>query len=175
MQVITDAKQEKDFTHMNRILLFTAIVLLAFGLQQCKKSTDTSDFFTPVQVKTQLNLNLPQYIALTSPQGFVYLPEGNKGIVVYHLPQGGYIAFDRTCSYKPGDACSYVTVDRNYSGLRCGTYANDTTSTFTSCCGSKFDLNSGVALEKPASVPLKQYYTSYDEAQKILYISNTPF
>lgn len=175
MPDITDEKQEKDFIYMNRILLFIAIISLSLGLQQCKKNTDTSDFFTPVQVKTQLNLNLPQYITLTSPQGFVYIPEGNKGIVVYALPQGGYIAFDRTCSYNPANACSYVTVDRNYSGLRCGSYANDTTSTFTPCCGSKFDLNSGVALEKPASVPLKQYYTSYDEAQKILYVSSSPF
>lgn len=160
---------------MNRTLFFIAIVSLALTLQQCKKSTDTNDFFNPVQVKTQLNLNLPQYITLFNPQGFVYLPEGNKGIVVYHLPQGGYVAYDRTCSYNPKDACATVTVDRNYSSLRCGKYANDTTSIFTPCCASRFDLNTGIALEKPAQVPLKQYYTSYDEAQRILYISSTPF
>jgi len=176
MPATMDAKQAKDFIHMNKfIITCIAIAALAFTLQQCKKGTDTSDFFTPVQVKTQLNLNLPQYITLQNPQGFVYIPEGNKGIVVYHLPQGGYMAFDRTCSYNPKDACAAVTVDRNYTGLRCGKYANDTTSTFTPCCGSKFDLNSGVAIEKPASVPLKSYYTSYDEAQKILYISSSPF
>jgi nitrite reductase/ring-hydroxylating ferredoxin subunit len=112
---------------------------------------------------------------LQSPQGFVYIPEGNKGIVVFHLPQGGYMAYDRTCSYNPNDACAAVSVDRNYAGLRCGSYANDTTNTFTQCCASKFDLNSGVALEKPASKPLKAYFTSYDEAQKVLYISSTPF
>jgi nitrite reductase/ring-hydroxylating ferredoxin subunit len=175
MQAIMDVKQEKDFIHMNKLISCIAIIALAFTLQQCKKNTDTSDFFPPVLVKTQLNLNLPQYLTLQNPQGFVYLPEGNKGIVVFHLPQGGYVAYDRTCSYNPKDACAAVTMDRNLSSLRCGKYATDTTSIFTPCCASKFDLNTGIALEKPASVPLKSYYTSYDETQKILYVSSSPF
>jgi Rieske Fe-S protein len=157
---------------MNKLLItLLAIASLALSLQQCKKNTDTNDFFSPVQFKTQLNLNLPQYIVLQSPQGYVYIPEGNKGTIIYSLPQGGFIAMDRTCSYNPDDACAAVTVDSNYIGLRCGHYANG----FKQCCASVFDLNSGVAIQKPASRPLKQYYTSFDEANKVLYVSTMPF
>jgi Rieske Fe-S protein len=172
MRGILGEKQEKDFIHMNK--LFAILILLgclSISFQHCKKSTDTTDFFQPVQFKTQLNLNLPQYIALQSPQGYAYIPEGNKGTVVYSLPQGGFIAFDRTCSYNPKEACAAVTVDSNYVGLKCGHYDNG----FKSCCNSIFDLNSGVAIQKPASRPLKQYYTSFDEANKVLYVSNSPF
>ena len=172
MRVILEEKQERDFILMNKLFaIFVLLGVLSLSLQQCKKNTDTADFFTPVQVKTQLNLNLPQYIALQSPQGYIYIPEGNKGTVVYSLPQGGFIAFDRTCSYNPSDACAAVTVDSNYVGLRCGKYDNG----FKPCCNSMFDLNSGIATQKPASRPLKQYYTSYDEANKILHVSSTPF
>jgi nitrite reductase/ring-hydroxylating ferredoxin subunit len=172
MPDILDVKLEKDSTAMNKFW----VTLLAFGwlsitLPQCKKNTDTTDFFNPVQFKTQLNLSLPQYIHLTFPQGYVYIPEGNKGTVVYHLPQGGYIAYDRTCSYNPSDACATLTIDSNYIGLRCGHYNKG----FQQCCASVFDLNSGIAIQKPASKPLKQYYTSFDEVNQILYISTTPF
>ncbi len=145
----------------------------AIVFQSCEKSTDTSDFFTPVQFTTQLNLNLPQYIALTSPQGYVYIPEGNKGTVVYRLPQGGFAAYDRTCSNNPKDACAQVTVDSNYTGLHCGSYVAG--KGFQGCCASVFDLNTGTAIQKPASRPLKSYYTSYNESQKILYVSTNPF
>jgi nitrite reductase/ring-hydroxylating ferredoxin subunit len=166
------AKRGKDFTIMNK-LFYPFFVVIGIGLlfQQCKKSTDTTDFFTAVQFKTQLNLNLPQYIDLQFPQGYIYITEGNKGSVVYHLPQGGYVVYDRTCSYNPSDACAAVTVDSNYVGMRCGHYANG----FKQCCASVFDLNTGTAIQKPASKPLKQYYTSFDELNKILYISTTPF
>ncbi len=156
----------------NRLLTVIFMCLLATSLQHCKKNTDNgTDFFSPVQYKTQLNLNLPQYISLLNPQGYVYIPEGNKGSVVYHSPQGGYVVYDRTCSYNPKDACAAVTVDSNYVGLKCGYYANG----FQACCQSVFDLNTGIATQKPASRALKQYYTSYDEANKVLYISTSPF
>jgi len=170
MPDITDAKQEKDFIPMSNKLILVTLVIVMVGA--CKKSTDNgTDFFAPVQYRTQLNLNLPQYIALTFPQGYVYIPEGNKGSVVYHTPQGGFVVYDRTCSFNPADACAAVTVDSNYVGLRCGSYNKG----FKACCASVFDLNTGIATQKPASRALKQYYTSYDEANKVLYVSTTPF
>jgi Rieske Fe-S protein len=159
---------------MKKVKWLTSMIFLmalTVTLQNCTKNTDTQDFFNPVQFKTQLNLNLPQYIGLLAPQGYVYLTEGNKGTVVYHLPQGGFAAYDRTCSYNPKDACAQITVDSNYTGMRCGKYANG----FQACCTSVFDLNTGTAIQKPASRPLKVYFTSYDEVQKVLYVSTNPF
>jgi Rieske Fe-S protein len=157
---------------MNRfILVCVAFVGLALVLQRCKKSTDTSDFFNPVQFKTQLNLNLPQYINLQFPQEYVYIPEGNKGSVVIHLAHGGFAVYDRTCSFNPDEACGIITVDSGYTPLRCGHYNKG----FKECCASQFDINTGTATRKPATKPLKQYYTSYDEVNKILYINTVPF
>lgn len=180
MPDIMVAKQAKDFTVMNKEKNFhlSVLCLLLMTFLQCKKANtvdNTTDFFPPVQFKTQLNLNLPLYIPLTFPQGYVYIPEGNKGTVVIHLAQGGYVAYDRTCSFQPTDACAQVVVDSNYANIKCGSYKANTKPSFTPCCGSTFDLNTGIATTKPAQIPLRQYYTSYDDAQKILWISNAPF
>lgn len=174
MQATTDVKLGKDFMIMRKASLILGLLTLVVGLQQCKKSKTIDngvDFFPPVQVNTQLNLNLPQYIPLSFPQGYVYLPEGNKGIVVFNKPSGGYVAFDRTCSHNPTDACAQVTVDSNFVGYRCGKYE----SGFQACCTSVFDLQSGVVINGPAVRPLRAYFTSYDATNNILFISSNPF
>jgi len=154
-------------------ILMTACCLV---FVQCKKNTidPNQDFFPPVQVYTNLNLNLPTNIGLTFPQGYLYLPQGNKGIVVYNSPNNGYVAYDRTCSYNPTEACAAVTVDSNYIGLRCGTYQVGATPSFKPCCESIFDLNTSIVSKGPATRPLKQYFTSYDVSTNILYISSSP-
>lgn len=172
MPDIGGVKQEKAFITMNRLILLLTLFGLPLLLLRCGKNTDNgNDFFPPQQFRTQLNLNLPQYMNLTFPQGYVYIPEGNKGSVVYRLPQGGFVVYDRTCSYNPDAGCAQVTVDSNYAGLKCGSYNNG----FQPCCQSIFDLNTGVPTQKPANRSLRQYFTSFDEGQKILYISSTPF
>jgi Rieske Fe-S protein len=177
MQVISAVKQEKDFIPMNKqFFVITLCISLIVVLSNCKKSNvdNQVDFFPPVQVYTQLNLSLPQYVALTFPQGYVYLPEGNKGIVVFNKPSGGYVAFDRTCSHNPNDACAQVTVDSNFVGLRCGKYVVGANPNFETCCASIFDLSTGVVIQKPAVRPLKQYFTSYNATTNVLFVSSSP-
>lgn len=177
MLVIMAVNRGKGFIVMSKQLVFMACLgSFMLGLSSCKKNTIDTDanFFPPVQVYTQLNLVLPQYVGLTFPQGYIYIPEGNKGIVIYNRPSGGYVAFDRTCSFNPKDGCANVTVDSNYVGLRCGNYIKGNSPSFTPCCESIFDLNAGVAIQKPASRPLKQYFTSFDATNNILYVSSNP-
>jgi nitrite reductase/ring-hydroxylating ferredoxin subunit len=137
----------------------------------CKKDNtqeQTSDFFPPVQVNVSINLAFPQYSDLNNLQGFAYLPEGNKGIIVYHTLDDRFVAFDRTCSYSPNDACAFVSVDSSRIQFRCGQFKPN----FVPCCGSKFEASSGIVQTGPARIALKQYFTARNG--NTILISSTP-
>lgn len=167
MLATTDVKRVKDFTVMNKL---TAILVGLLTLFACNdNNTNTTDFFTPVQVYLNINLNLPTYTALTLPQGFVYENAGNKGVIIYHTIFNEYVAFDRTCPHNPTDACSYISMDSTRAFYKCGQY----NPTWVSCCGSKFDPATGNVLSSPAKRALKQYYVKQDGNNLI--VTNSPF
>ena len=58
-----------------------------------------------VFVDETINLNLPQYIDLQTPSGWVYTKGGIKGIVIQNIGIGNppYKAFDRAC---PNNDCA---------------------------------------------------------------------
>ena len=93
-----------------------------------------------------INLNLPEYNSLRT-KGYQYISEGVRGIIVYRLSTGSYVALERNCSYQPNDACA--TVDVHASGL----YLVD------SCCGSTFNTT-GTPTGTPAWRPLRKYAAS---------------
>lgn len=146
------------------------LLLSPFLLTNCKDDdlNTNNDFFTPVQVYLNINLSLPNYTLLANPQGFVYEPGGNKGIIIYHTVFNEFVAFDRTCPHNPGDSCSIVSVDSSSSFFRCGQYNPN----WTPCCNSKFDPATASPLEGPAKRPLKQYFVKQDGNNLI--VTNTP-
>ena len=77
---------------------------------------------------------------------------GIRGIIIYHKNSNDYLAFERTCSYRPNDDCEVVYLN------------NESNPTFLldSCCGSRFLLEDGTPFDGPALLPLKQYNTSFD-------------
>lgn len=155
MPDIMDVKQVKAFTVMNKILTIITLVLLT--TVGCKDATTNTnqDFFTPVQVYLNINLSLPSYAALlNTPQGYVYEPGGNKGIIIYRTIYNEFVAFDRTCPNNPTQACSYVSMDSLPNFFRCGQYD----PYWKGCCNSKFDPATGTPIEGAAKRPLKQYF-----------------
>ena len=158
MPDITDVKQVKVFIVMNKILsVITLVLLTTAGCKDASLNTN-QDFFTPVQVYLNINLSLPTYAPLTLPQGFVYEPGGNKGIIIYRTIYNEYIAFDRTCPNNPTDACSFVSMDSTMAFFRCGQYNPN----WKACCNSKFDPATGTPIEGAARRPLKQYFVRQD-------------
>lgn len=170
-------KPRKGFTIMNK-----CIWLLTFGLilvfTGCKKkdtqNQQNTDFFPPVYVDFTVNLALPNYSSLIFPNGYAYENNyGYKGVVIYNTGFGGsnqYVAFDRTCPYKPDSACSRVIVDGTNVYLKCGSMVS---GSFVPCCNSKFVAQNGGWVDGPAGRGLRQYFV-FENGSGFLRITSMP-
>lgn len=166
MPDIMVVKRVKAFIIMNKILSVIALVLITTAGCKDAATNTNQDFFTPVQVYLNINLSLPSYAPLTIPQGFVYEPGGNKGIIIYRTIYNEYVAFDRTCPNNPTEVCSYISMDSTSAFFRCGQYD----PYWKGCCNSKFDPATGTPIEGAARRPLKQYLVRQDG--NILIVTN---
>ena len=126
--------------------LFCLILIAAF--QGC--TPDLSDDAIPWQPfdVIQINLNLPEYVALKTDGGSKTIDGGVRGIILYHQSGSNYIAYEANCSYQPNSACATVEVHVS------------TLYMFCACCSSNFDLSTGYPTGGPAWRPLRRYYTS---------------
>ena len=136
----------RSFYHGAKYCLLVTIYLLS--LTSCKQ--DLSDdgipegFFPDII----LNLNLPEYNTLRIDGGVYHIPDkGVRGILVYRKSSTTYLAYERNCSFHPGDACA--TVDVHSSNL----------FMIDSCCGSSFGFDDGVPTGGVAWRPLRRYKT----------------
>lgn len=135
-----------------RILIKTFLVaLILFFLGNCKKKTDNNN--SPVQeayVDLYIYTTDPLFINLNAIGGWEYITGGVKGILIYRKSMTEFMAYDRSCTYNTQDPCSRVSVASN------NIMALDT------CCNSQFLLSDGTVSNGPATVPLKQYQTTFD-------------
>ncbi len=156
------------------------LILLATGFVTCKKKDNTNngniDFFSPVMVDFYINMDLPTAADLKFPNGyFIQTNTGYKqrGVIVYNTGFTGaeeYVAFDRTCPFKPDSSCSYVSMDSSTLFFRCGQYYG--AGKFAPCCNSKFTALNGSPVSGPAGRSLRQYYVGNYGSQ--LRVTNTP-
>ncbi|MFN4083746.1 MAG: hypothetical protein ACK4K9_08960 [Bacteroidia bacterium] len=160
---------------MNKLL--TGILLLSI-LYSCKKKNTINqqdlDFFPPVNVDFTVNLSLPNYAGLNFPNGHAYEDNfGYKGVVIYNTGFDGpeqFVAFDRTCPYKPDSICSRVSVDSTNIYFACGQLYQ---GRFVKCCSSRFFALNGTWIDGPAKRNLRQYFV-YRFGSNILRITNVP-
>ena len=139
-----------------RLNVFAGILILF--LTACSQDKQEPDNYLPnVSFQTQINITNIQYAALRQDRGYVYLPQGLRGIVVIRQNANSYLAFERNCTYQPSDSCARVEIDASTFFLT------------DPCCGSKFDLE-GAVITGPARYPLRSYLTSL--SGNMLYISN---
>ncbi|MGL5890076.1 MAG: Rieske (2Fe-2S) protein [Bacteroidia bacterium] len=129
------------------VLRLLPALLLLVSVTTCRREEQV---VPNVAVNITLYLNDPQNVSLTTIGGWVYVNGGNRGIVVHRISQTQFVAFDRTCPYRPGETASQVSVDSSNVILE------------DRSCGSKFLLSDGSAIQTPALVPLKAYSTSFD-------------
>lgn len=124
------------------------IALLFFCITfSCTKNSQAIPY---VAVSVQINLSNPDYFALKSPGGWVYITGGSKGMVVYRLDNSTFKAYDRHCPYQPDNECSRIAVENTQLTVK------DT------CCGSVFQLMDGSIIGGPADRNLQEYKTSFD-------------
>jgi nitrite reductase/ring-hydroxylating ferredoxin subunit len=98
-----------------------------------------------------INLTLPEYRDLNRDGTSIYLNRGGlRGLILYRENASSYIAFERTCSYLPNEACANVEI--HSSTL----YMTDP------CCGSTFQFPNGQPTSGPARFNLRIYETQLD-------------
>jgi nitrite reductase/ring-hydroxylating ferredoxin subunit len=123
-------------------------LLFIIIFSSCSKNDNSNIPLVPVNLN--LHINDPAYINITVPGGWIYINGGSRGIIVYRLSNDEFNAYDRHCTYDSSNSCALVSVDiSNITGL-------------DDCCGSKFILTDGSVTQGPASLPLKQYNTSFN-------------
>lgn len=124
--------------------------MLSFGLFMLTACREDDNFnqVPVVPVDITLSLDLPLYMALQNPGGWVYINGGSEGIVLYRIGPDEITAFDRHCTYQVENRCR-LDVD------------DDTNITVVdySCCNSVFNMVDGTPLEGPARLPLRRYQT----------------
>lgn len=142
------------------IYLFVLSVVLFTG---CKKNNTTQSNvpYQPVYIKVYPNDPLNSKLQFVG--GWIYVAGGVNGIIVYRQSQSGssdFISIERTSTYLPNDANARVKVLSDNFTLK------DTVS------GSTWQINNGAVLNGPASLPLRQYATTYDSGSGTIVISN---
>ena len=130
------------------------IVLFIF-LNSC---TDKDDYIRNVYVNVEIPINQPEYSDLSAIGNTIFVNGGVKGIIIYHANLNDYRAFDRNCSFDPSSECARID-------------SINSTIAYCGCCTSKFLIDqSGIPVDGPALLPLKEYYTVL--SGNILRISN---
>lgn len=132
---------------MRRFILKPAVILITFlTLISCGKD-ENKDLIPYVYVNFTIYPNTIDYIAIGQ---WVYFTGGYKGIIVYRPQSDEFMAYERACPHDPLTEGARVEVESS------GLIAID------SVCGSQFILVDGSPINGPASIPLKQYRTSWD-------------
>lgn len=127
-------------------LSILAVILI---ITSCNKDdrSDEYNVIPNVGVDIHLNLNEPSNYNLTFEGGWIYVPGGSRGIIVYRtLDQ--YMAYERHTPYQSDRPCAVVEVDSN------NVYAVD------GCSGTQYLLLDGSVASGPATLPLLRYKTS---------------
>ena len=124
-------------------------------LAACSKNQDT---VPRIGVNTYVYVNNPLNIRLNAPGGWIYVNDaGVRGIIVYRKSMDEFLAFDRNCTYQSSNSCATISVDSSQ------VFASD------NCCGSQFNIQSGMVTRGPATQPLIQYRTSFDGSAVHIY------
>ena len=138
-----------------RISLVTLCFLLTIAVMSSFSGCKMKDNYPQipyVPVNIFIDPSSTMYIELNSVGGWVYLyaDAPSRGIIVYRSSVDEFMAYERICPYDPDLTNAKVHVESS------GVTAVD------SLCGSRFILTDGQPFKGPATLPLKQYRTSYD-------------
>jgi len=156
---------------MIRNILPGLLVLMFVGLvvfTSCKKNGDDPNSDIPyAYINVVINPNSTLYQELNIVGGWMYYPYVNppsRGLIIYRLSQEQFLAYERTppvnsnaCCDPETGLCTYLVVDDYFRFV------------YDTCSDLSYQIIDGSPIT-PATVPLKQYYTSYDGFN--LYINN---
>jgi hypothetical protein len=126
-----------------------AILLLALPFfSKCSKNNPNT-VIPNVYVEVQLNINEPSSFNLQPIGGWIYYAGGSNGLIIYHANADEFKCYDRHSTYNVDDWCQ-VNVDSTGFKL------------IDTCSASEFSIFDGSVIKAPATIPLKQYPTTFD-------------
>lgn len=124
------------------------IIFISIFFVACSKEAQQN--IPLVNVNSTIYTNNPAFNKISVPGTWMYINGGSRGIIIYRASTEEFKAYDRHCTYEPENSCGLVAVD-----------STDITGV-DDCCGSTFLLTDGAVTKGPATLPLKQYQTSFD-------------
>ncbi|MDG1040028.1 MAG: hypothetical protein P8H13_07280 [Polaribacter sp.] len=89
------------------LLFFLAIILLS----NCSTSFQNNDVLPTIQVNETIDLSLPEFINLNTPQNWAYGNGGIKGIIIYNINGREFKAFERAAPHLRPSECSQMVVE----------------------------------------------------------------
>jgi hypothetical protein len=128
-------------------IVLAALLVVVFAACKKKAVQDPVPYQT---VYVKLYPNDPLNFKIQAIGGWLYVNGGVNGIIVYRKSNTDFIALERTSTYFPNDAGALAKVRAD--NFTC----KDTVS------NSEWQIIDGAVTKGPASLPLKQYHTSYD-------------
>lgn len=134
-----------------QLVLLAGIPLLSW--QGCGYSRPANIPFVPVDIT--INIYDPQFVSLQGVGGYTMIPGGSRGIILYRASIDQFHAYERHCTYDPGNGCGIVGPDPS------GIILEDTDCSIDQC-GSKFNVIDGSVIQGPATFALLQYPTAFD-------------
>jgi hypothetical protein len=162
----------KVYKHMTAIrkyygLLFLAAFVTTLFVSSCNKGEDPNSDIPFAHVNVVINPNSTMYQELNVVGGWLYYPfidPPSRGLIIYRATQEDFLAYERTppvnsnlCCDAQNLLCTYLIVDDHYPFV------------YDTCTDLQYQILDGSPFA-PATVPLKQYRTSYDGLN--LYITN---
>ncbi len=134
---------------MKHSILLSAILLLTLPFfSNCSKNNPNT-VIPNVYVDVQLNINEPSSFDLQPVGGWMYYNGGSNGLLVYRANLDEFKCYDRQSTYEVNNWCT-VQVDSTGFTL------------IDTCSHSEFSIFDGTVSKGPATIPLKQYPTSFD-------------
>ncbi len=138
---------------MQKLIIF----ILFFGLLSCSSTDDPNTILPNFPVNEEVNLINPTNNALLAVGGWVEIPGGIKGIVVYHASIDNYLAYDLACPHLNPNECTKMIIEDGLT-MKC------------TCDDTKFALALGGAPQSGTQFPARQYRVIKDG--NILIITN---
>ncbi|MBE9467248.1 MAG: hypothetical protein IMY72_02875 [Bacteroidetes bacterium] len=129
-----------------KLYLFFIFIAISFLFIRCDKSN-----IPDIPVNFTIEIDDPLFLDLMVPGNHVFMKNtGVNGLIIYRSGINEFLAYDRTCTYKPEDNCAVIDDKNSSILLQCP------------CCGSKFSLDYGYPTDGEATKSLKKYNTNFD-------------
>ncbi len=126
-----------------------ALILMVIPFfSHCSKN-NPNNVIPNVYVEVTLNINEPSSFDLVPIGGWIYYNGGSNGLVIYHADAEVFNCYDRQSTYNVNDWCQVIVDSSNFKLV-------DT------CSASEFSIFDGSVIKAPATIPLKQYPTTFD-------------